>query len=84
MAQINVSRLKSGGREPRASSRTVARLADGVYRYADYENMLPLLCELCETEEATAEKLVGALIELYAADRRTTALALGALADSLC
>ncbi len=58
----NVSRLKSGGREPKASSRTVARLAGGIYRYADYENMLPVLCELCDMEDSSPERLVPAVI----------------------
>lgn len=58
----NVSRLKSGGRAPKASSRTVARLSDGIYRYADYENMLPVLCELCGTKDASPERLVPAII----------------------
>lgn len=58
----NVSRLKSGGREPSPSSRTVARLADGIYRYADYENLLPVLCELCATQETAPEALVPSII----------------------
>lgn len=58
----NVSRLKSGGREPSPSSRTVARLADGIYRYADYENLLPVLCELCETSDDSSKRLVPAII----------------------
>lgn len=58
----NISRLKSGGREPRPKSRSIARLADGVYGYADYENMLSVLCELCGTEDRRPEALIPAII----------------------
>lgn len=32
----NISKLKSGNRVPKPASRTIAALAEGVYRYADY------------------------------------------------
>ena len=58
----NISRLKSGLREPRPESRAVLRLAQGVYRYADYENMLPLLRELCGADEAQPDALIPRII----------------------
>lgn len=58
----NISRLKSGSREPEPDSRTLSRLALGIYRYADYENMLSLLCGLCGTEEIGEDVLIPALI----------------------
>ena len=58
----NVSRLKSGWREPKQNSRTVLRLARGVYAYADYENLLPLLQELTGAAGSRPEELVPALI----------------------
>lgn len=58
----NISRLKSGLSEPAQSSRTVLRLAEGVYRYADYENMLDVLKELCEAEDTQAETLIPAIV----------------------
>ena len=39
----NISKLKTGNRAPKPESRSIAALADGVYGYADYENMLPAL-----------------------------------------
>ena len=58
----NISRLKSGSREPPPKSRSIALLAKGIYGYADYENMLSVLCELCETEDSQAETLLPAII----------------------
>ena len=43
----NISRLKSGLRVPDRGSLSILRLARGVYLYADYENLLGLLSELC-------------------------------------
>ncbi len=37
-------------------------LVSGVYGYADYENMLPLLAELCGVEDTGRETLIPALI----------------------
>lgn len=59
----NISRLKSGTRQPEPDSRTIARLAMGIYRYADYENMLDVLCSLCGTENTKAESLIPAVIK---------------------
>lgn len=58
----NVSRLKSGMRQPKPESRTVLRLARGIYRYADYENVLHELCALCGTEDERESKLIPALV----------------------
>lgn len=58
----NISRLKSGLRSPEPGSRAILRLAQGVVRYADYENLLPLLAKLCGVEDAASEALIPALI----------------------
>ncbi len=58
----NISKLKTGNREPKPTSRSVAALAKGVYGYADYENMLPLLAELCGAEDTSRETLIPRLI----------------------
>ena len=58
----NISRLKSGTREPDPGSRAIARLARGIYRYADYENMLDVLTGLCGTEDTRADVLVPSII----------------------
>ncbi len=58
----NISRLKSGSREPKPGSRTISRLVRGIYRYADYENMISLLCGLCGTEDTREDILLPALI----------------------
>ena len=58
----NISRLKSGTREPDPGSRAIARLAWGIYRYADYENMLDVLTGLCGTEDTRADVLVPSII----------------------
>lgn len=65
----NISKLKTGNREPKPTSRSIAALAEGVYGYADYENMLPLLEELCGAENTSRETLIPALIAwLYGAE----------------
>lgn len=68
----NISKLKSGYRVPRADSRSIQALARGVCRYADYENELSVLGELCGTEDTSPEKLIPALIAwLYGTDEIT-------------
>ncbi len=66
----NISRLKSGSREPDPESRTIKRLVRGIYRYADHENMLDVLCSLCGTEDTRAEALGPALISGLYNDRK--------------
>jgi hypothetical protein len=39
----NISKLKTGNRIPKPTSRSIAALAEGVCGYADYENLLPVL-----------------------------------------
>ena len=58
----NISRLKSGLNEPACDSRSVLRLAEGVYRYADYENMLEVLRRLCGAADTRAETLIPAVV----------------------
>ena len=58
----NISRLKSGLRDPGPSSRSVARLAEGVCRYADYENLLGVLGELCGSGEESASAMIPAVV----------------------
>lgn len=58
----NISRLKSGARQPKSGNRSVTRLARGIYRYADYENMLDVLCGLCGTTDTRADVLIPATI----------------------
>ena len=65
----NFSRLKSGSREPDPGSRSIERLAQGIYRYADYENMLNVLCSLCGTEKTAAEDLIPAIISWLYGDQ---------------
>ena len=68
----NISRLKSGLREPPASSRTVSLLAEGIYAYADYENLLPVLRELCGTEDSARERLIPGIVAwLYGTETLT-------------
>ena len=57
----NISRLKSGNRLPAPQSRTITAFVSGVYGYADYENLLGSLCELCGAAEPTREAIVPAL-----------------------
>ncbi|MCR5295142.1 MAG: hypothetical protein K6E30_08260, partial [Lachnospiraceae bacterium] len=58
----NISRMKSGLIEPARESRSILRLAEGVYRYADHENMTEVLKKLTGKEDADAETLVPAII----------------------
>ena len=58
----NISRLKSGLREPEPDSRAIQRLARGIYRYADYENMLSPLCQLCGVDGTQPDALIPAII----------------------
>jgi len=58
----NISRLKAGDRVPKANSRSIAAFAEGVYGYADYENMLTVLRELCGASDTTREELIPSLI----------------------
>ena len=65
----NISKLKTGHREPKPTSRSIVALASGVYGYADYENMLPALQELCGSADITRDSMVPALISwLYETD----------------
>lgn len=61
-SSANISKLKTGYREPKPTSPTVRLLANGVYGYADYENMLPVLAELCGTADTSRESLIPGLI----------------------
>ena len=58
----NISKLKTGNQEPKPTSRAIASFAGGVYGYADYENLLPLLAELCGVKNTDRETLIPALI----------------------
>ena len=58
----NISKLKTGNREPKPSSRSIAAFANGVYGYADYENMLSALQELCGCADMTRDSIIPALI----------------------
>lgn len=58
----NISRLKSGLRDPGEKSKSIRRLAEGIYDYADYEGQLSVLTELLGTEETEKEAVVGLLI----------------------
>ena len=65
----NISKLKTGRRAPRSVSPSIASLVSGVYGYADYENMLPALQELCGCADASREALLPALVAwLYETD----------------
>lgn len=57
----NISRLKRGLTRPKPGSRSARRLAEGIYRYADYENMMGMLSELCHTAETDAGTMVPAI-----------------------
>lgn len=57
-----ISHIRRGSRTPSPSSRAVARIVEGVYRYADNENILPLLCELTKTENESRDVLIPALV----------------------
>ena len=58
----NISKLKTGNRSPRPDSRSIAALARGVYGYADYEALLPVLAELCRAPDTGRDSLIPALI----------------------
>ena len=58
----NISKLKTGNREPKPTSRSILALAEGVYGYADYENLLPVLAELCHAPDTGRDSLIPALI----------------------
>ena len=58
----NISKLKTGNRAPSPASRSIESLVRGVYGYADYENLLPVLQELCGCPEPTQECLTPALV----------------------
>lgn len=57
-----ISHIRRGSRNPSPSSRAIARIVEGVYRYADHENMLSVLCELCRTDSDSREVLLPALV----------------------
>lgn len=57
----NISRIHSDVRGPRQGSLAITRVANGIYRYADNENLLPTLCQVCEAEEDSRAVLVPAL-----------------------
>ncbi len=66
----NISKLKTGNREPPPASPSIASLVKGVYGYADYENLLPVLQELCGCPDARPDALAPALIAwLYGTDK---------------
>ncbi|MCR4656342.1 MAG: hypothetical protein K5770_08960 [Lachnospiraceae bacterium] len=68
----NISRLKSGNRVPVPQSRTIALLVNGIYDYADYENLLPPLCELIGVSDANRENVTARLAAwLYETDEVT-------------
>lgn len=58
----NISRVKSGARAPAPDSRSMLRIVRGVYRYADDENMLRVLCDLCGAPDPRAEALIPAVL----------------------
>ena len=65
----NISRLRSGNRVPKPRSRTIALLVNGLYGYADYENLLDELRELCGAADSSRETLLPALAAwLYETD----------------
>ena len=53
---------ENSNRTPKPTSRSVTALVSGVYGYADYENMLPLLAELCGAKDTARETLLPALV----------------------
>ena len=65
----NISKLKTGNRAPKPASRSIASFVNGIYSYADYENMLPALQALCHSSDTTRDALLPALISwLYGTD----------------
>ena len=61
-SSANISKLKTGYRTPQPTSPSILRLANGIYGYANYENLLQVLSELCGTTGTTREVLIPALI----------------------
>lgn len=59
----NISKLKSGNRVPDRTSRTIGALTDAVYRYADSENMLDVLCEIIGATDICRESVVACLTD---------------------
>ena len=57
----NISKLKTGNRKPAPASRSIQSLVHGIYAYADYENLLPVLAELCNQPDTSRETLIPAL-----------------------
>ncbi|MCR5107417.1 MAG: helix-turn-helix domain-containing protein [Lachnospiraceae bacterium] len=53
----NISRLKSGNRVPKPESRTIALFVNGIYDYADYENLLPQLLRLIGISDRSDQTL---------------------------
>ena len=65
----NISKLKTGNRAPKPASRSMTTFVNGVYSYADYENMLPALQALCHSSDITRDALLPALVSwLYGTD----------------
>lgn len=58
----NISKLKRGHRIPRPASQSISTFAGGVYGYADYENLLTVVQELCGAADRSRENLIPALI----------------------
>ncbi len=58
----NISRIHTGSRKYKPQDRPVLQLADGVYTYADENNLLISLCELCKTEGDSRDVLIPAII----------------------
>ena len=58
----NISHIKTGNREPKPTSRPIQTFVGGVYSYADYENLLTVLQDLCQAEDTSRECLIPALI----------------------
>ncbi len=58
----NISRLKCGLSTPARGSRSILRLANAVYRYADYENMLDVLGRLCGAQDTQAPAMIPAIV----------------------
>lgn len=74
-SSANISRLKSGYRVPNPKSKTIALFAEGVYAYADYENILDSLAKLCASKDTSRESLIPALVSwLYEADESFTSI----------
>ena len=58
----NISKLKTGNRVPGPASRSIMSLVNGIYGYADYENMLTTLQELCGSTGTAREAMIPALV----------------------